>query len=50
MFPEKRIREIYKEHNGDHEKVLQAVAKEFGWTIQQAYTATEFLYRPENFN
>lgn len=48
--PEKRIKEIYDQYNGDHDKVLIAVAKEFGWTIQQAYIATEHLYRPENMN
>ena len=29
---------------------LEAVAESFGWTIQQAYIATEFMFRPPNYN
>lgn len=29
---------------------LAEVAERFGWTEQQAYIATEFLFRPPNYN
>lgn len=48
--PEQRIREIFAENDRERWAVLEAVATEFGWTIQQAYIATEFLFRPENTN
>lgn len=50
MSTEEKIREIYKKHKGKHDKVLVEVSEAFGWTIPQAYIATEFLYRPENYN
>jgi hypothetical protein len=48
-----RLRELYVEWLEDEQDVsifLQTVAREFGWSISEAYTATEFLFRPENTN
>ena len=45
-FPEARLRELYDEHLGDNDAVLAAAQREFSWTVQQAYVATEFLFRP----
>lgn len=50
MQREARMHELYEYHDGDHGKVLDAVMKEWNWTVQQAYIATEFLFRPENTN
>lgn len=49
-FPEARIRELYKQVDGNQDKLLKLLSEEFGWTVPQAYIATEFLYRPENYN
>lgn len=49
-FPEKRIRELYDQVAGDQDKLFELLMKEFGWTREQAYIATEFLYRPPNMN
>lgn len=49
--PEARLREIHAECGDDDAVVFLAkVSEEFNWTISQSYIATEFLYRPENFN
>lgn len=45
MQREARMRELFEIHDGVQDKVLPAVAQEFGWTEGQAYIATEFLYR-----
>lgn len=45
-----RLREIFEIHDGGHEQVMKAVMTEYGWTEQQAYIATDFLFRPENTN
>lgn len=46
----KTIARLYGEHGGDWKKLSAALKKEFGWTEQQAYIATEDWYRPENRN
>lgn len=33
-----------------HEDFYKAVGKRFGWTLDEAYIATEFLFRPPNYN
>jgi hypothetical protein len=55
-----RLRELYAEHYTGSTRTddcveikpgfLDAVAAEFGWSIQQAYVATDHLFRPENVN
>lgn len=47
MFPEARIRELYKQVDGDQDKLLPLLMAEFDWTMAEAYIATEFLYRPK---
>lgn len=33
------------------EEFLRRISRHYGWTIPQAYIATEFMFRPkENFN
>lgn len=51
MFPEKRLRDLYRMVKGGYTKLEKKAMKEFGWTSGQTYIATEFLYRPkENYN
>lgn len=33
-----------------HQEFLEAVSKELNITVQQAYLATDYLFRPENMN
>jgi hypothetical protein len=54
------LKRIKKKHYGEEsgyagdfttaEEFLHEVSWLFGWTTQQAYQATEFLFRPENNN
>ena len=49
-YPEKEIRELCKQYPNDKE-LLPILAEKFGWTIQQAYIATEQFRRPKyNYN
>ena len=50
MFPEQRLKEIFEECKGKYEEMQPIMMKEFGWTEEQCYIATEFLFRPENYN
>ena len=50
MQKEWRMKELYLENRGNQDKLFEALNKEYGWSESQAYMATEFLYRPENFN
>ncbi|AXQ69363.1 hypothetical protein HOU02_gp362 [Caulobacter phage CcrBL9] len=50
-FPERFINETYEAAWGDGETVLTVVAARFGWTLGQAYQATEDWFRdPVNYN
>lgn len=50
-FPRERIKELYDKVNGEYNKLEPLLMKEFGWTVQETYIATEYLYRPkENYN
>lgn len=33
-----------------HDEFLERIAKHYRWTVPQAYMATEFMFRPENYN
>lgn len=45
-----RIKDLHKSVEGDFDKLAAALNEEFGWTVDESYMATEFLYRPENYN
>jgi len=52
-----RLIELYKQHielqpndTDGYLNFMDAVQEEFDWTEQEAYLATEFLFRPENMN
>lgn len=47
---DRRIRELYDAAGGDFDLLAVMLRAEFGWTVQQSYIATEFLYRPPNYN
>lgn len=47
---EKRLIQLHEQVDGDFEKLQPLVTEEFGWSRGQVYWATEFLYRPENYN
>lgn len=49
-YPEEELRELCARYPSD-EELLPIVAERFGWTIGQAYIATEPFRRPaENYN
>jgi hypothetical protein len=41
-FPEKKLAELWVKYDGDPER-LEKIADRFGWTVQQAYIATDHL-------
>lgn len=50
-FPRERLKQLYEECSGSFDKMAPILEKEFGWTVQEAYIATEHLFRPkENYN
>lgn len=45
-----QIWNIIQKRGGNHGDLLNFLAKHYGWTVGQAYMATEFMFRPENYN
>lgn len=45
-----RARELYVEHDGNMDKVLDVLCSETGWTVQEAYIFTDKMFSVENWN
>lgn len=41
---EEKIKKYYDQVNGNYQKLLPLLKKEFNWTDQQCYIATDHLY------